>query len=97
MPLQIDVAQAVPKGRRMDFVVEKGTELGACAFLPFYCERSVSRDLGAEKLARWQRLARTAAQQCGRRDVPQVLAPLDFEALIDALRRISRPCSSPGS
>ena len=80
--LQIDVAQAVPKGQRMDFVVEKCTELGASAFIPFYCERSVSRDPGAEKLARWQRIARTAAQQSGRRDVPQVLAPLDFEALI---------------
>lgn len=82
VPLQIDVAQAVPKGQRMEFVVEKCTELGASAFIPFYCERSVSRDLGAEKLARWQRLARTAAQQSRRRDVPQVLAPLDFEALI---------------
>ncbi len=82
VPLQIDVAQAVPKGQRMEFVVEKCTELGAYAFVPFYCERSVSRDLGAEKLARWQRLARTAAQQSGRRDVPQVLAPLDFEALV---------------
>jgi 16S rRNA (uracil1498-N3)-methyltransferase len=81
-PLRIDVAQAVPKGQRMEFVVEKCTELGACAFLPFYCERSLSRDLGAEKLARWVRLARTAAQQSGRRDVPQVLPPLDFEPLI---------------
>jgi 16S rRNA (uracil1498-N3)-methyltransferase len=82
VPLQIDVAQAVPKGQRMEFVVEKCTELGASAFIPFYCERSVSRDLGAEKLARWQRLARTAAQQSGRRDVPRVLAPLDFGGLI---------------
>ena len=39
----VDVAQAVPKGRRMDFVIEKCTELGAAAFLPFYCERSVGR------------------------------------------------------
>lgn len=81
--LRVDVAQAVPKGRRMEFVVEKGTELGAGAFLPFYCERSVGRDVGSEKLARWQRLARGAAQQSGRRDVPQVLDPVEFADLLE--------------
>jgi len=81
--VRIDVAQAVPKGQRMEFVVEKGTELGAAAFLPFFCERSVARRLGDEKLARWRRLARTAAQQCGRRDVPEVLAPCGFEDLAE--------------
>jgi 16S rRNA (uracil1498-N3)-methyltransferase len=80
--LKVDVAQAIPKARRMEFVVEKCTELGACKFLPFYCERSVGRDVGAEKLERWRRLARTAAQQCGRYDVPEIRNPLDFDALI---------------
>ncbi len=79
----VEVAQAVPKGRRMDFVIEKCTELGAAAFLPFYCERSVGRAVGAEKLARWRRLARTAAQQCGRRDVPQIAAPVEFADLAE--------------
>ncbi len=79
----LDVAQAVPKGRRMEFVVEKGTELGANAFLPFYCERSVARAIGVEKLDRWRRLARSAAQQSGRRDVPQIRAPLSFDALLE--------------
>lgn len=86
-PLRVDVAQAVPKGQRMDIVVEKGTELGAGAFLPFYCERSVGRTVGAAKLARWRRLARTAAQQCARRDVPDVAEPLEFEALQSCFAR----------
>jgi 16S rRNA (uracil1498-N3)-methyltransferase len=80
--LRIDVAQAVPKGRRMELVVEKGSELGAAAFLPFHSERSVGRAAGGEKLARWRRLARTAAQQSGRRDVPTVDEPLDFSDLL---------------
>lgn len=84
--LQIDVAQAVPKGRRMDFVVEKGAELGVEAFLPFYSERSVGRDVGAEKLARWRRLARTAAAQCGRNGIPEVRDPLAFDALVERFR-----------
>ena len=46
--LRVEVAQAAPKGQRMDFVIEKGTELGASAFLPFYCERSITRTIGEE-------------------------------------------------
>lgn len=78
----VDVAQAVPKGQRMEYVVEKGTELGAASFLPFFCERSVARSLGAEKLARWRRLARTASQQCGRADVPEIFDAMAFDELI---------------
>jgi 16S rRNA (uracil1498-N3)-methyltransferase len=81
--IRIDVAQAVPKGRRMDFVVEKGTELGVETFLPFYCERSVGREVGAEKAARWQRIARSAAQQCGRKSIPAVLEPMPYETLVE--------------
>src|SRR5579871_5336152 len=81
--LRCDVAQAVPKGRRMDLVIEKGTELGANAFLPFYSERSVARSVGAEKLERWRRLARSAAQQSGRTDVPEIAPPRSFDALLE--------------
>ncbi|MGA7285509.1 MAG: RsmE family RNA methyltransferase [Candidatus Cybelea sp.] len=81
--LLCDVAQAVPKAQRMEFVVEKCTELGANAFLPFYCERSAARSVGAQKLARWERLARAAAQQSGRRDVPKICDPVRFDALLE--------------
>ncbi len=84
-PLVVDVAQAVPKAARMDFVVEKGTELGAAAFLPFYSERSVGRRVGPEKLARWRRIARSASQQSGRREVPAVHEPLEFDGLVERL------------
>jgi 16S rRNA (uracil1498-N3)-methyltransferase len=80
--LRIDVAQAVPKGHRMDFVIEKGSELGVETFLPFYSERSVGRGVGAEKAARWQRIARSAALQSGRKSVASVRDPTSFEALL---------------
>jgi 16S rRNA (uracil1498-N3)-methyltransferase len=80
--LRIDIAQGVPKGAKMDFVVEKATELGASAILPFYSQRGIVHDLGDAKLERWRRLAKTAAAQCDRRDVPQVCAPSTFEALL---------------
>jgi 16S rRNA (uracil1498-N3)-methyltransferase len=81
--LRIDIAQGIPKGAKMDFVIEKATELGAAAVLPFYSRRSVVQDLGDAKLERWRRLAKTASAQCDRRDVPEVHAPSTFEALLD--------------
>lgn len=81
--LRVDVAQALPKGQKMDFVVEKATELGATAILPFSSERSLAADVGAAKIERWRRLAKTASQQSGRRSVAHVDDPLTFERLLE--------------
>ena len=80
--LSIDLAQAVPKGSRMDFIIEKATELGVVTFQPFFSERTVGRNSGDAKVSRWERLARAAAAQCGRSDVPGVAAPVTFDQLI---------------
>ena len=80
----IDVAQGLPKGAKMDFVVEKLTELGVHAIVPFESERTVVRDPGPAKLERWRRLARSASQQSGRRDVPEVRDVLTFQQLCGA-------------
>ena len=84
--LRIDVAQGVPRGQKMDFIVEKATELGANAILPFVSERSVAHDIGAAKIDRWRRLAKTAAQQCGRRTIPAVEPVLAFVSLLERFR-----------
>lgn len=80
--LAVDLAQALPKGSKMDFVVEKATELGARTILPFRSERTLAGDAGDAKLERWRRLAKTAAQQCGRLRVPEVDATRSFDALL---------------
>jgi 16S rRNA (uracil1498-N3)-methyltransferase len=80
---RIDLAQALPKGQKMDFVVEKATELGAEAILPFSCERTVIRFAGLGKLERWRRLATAASQQSGRRTITRVEEPLRFDALLE--------------
>lgn len=80
--LRIDVAQALPKGSKMDVVVEKATELGASAILTFCSERTIARGVGDSKLERWRRIARGAAEQSGRTEIPAVPAPLEFEALL---------------
>lgn len=77
----VSVAQAVPKGQKMDFVVEKLTELGVASIFPIYTERTIVNELGSNKLERWRRLAKTAAQQCGRAEVPRIYEPLTFREL----------------
>jgi 16S rRNA (uracil1498-N3)-methyltransferase len=79
---RIAIAQAIPKGSKMDFVVEKATELGVAELIPLRSERVAGDHTGAQKVDRWQRLARAAAQQSGRSVVPTVTAPTDWDALL---------------
>lgn len=78
----IAIAQGIPKGQKMDFVVEKLTELGAAEIFPLRSERTVAGDVSANKIDRWRRLAKTAAQQCGRSDVPLIAEPIALDELI---------------
>ena len=66
----------------MDFIVEKTTELGVTRIVPFASRRAVALAPGDAKVDRWRRLAKTAAMQCGRPDVPVIDAPVPFETLI---------------
>lgn len=81
--VHVTVAQGVPKGQKMDFVVEKLTELGAARIIPLQSERTVVTDVSANKIERWRRLAKTAAQQCGRDDIPRIEDPQHFTELIE--------------
>ncbi len=88
--LRIVLAQGIPKGQKMDFVVEKITEIGVAGIVPFFSARSIGERVGAAKVERWRRLARSAAQQSGRRSVPGVEDPLAWEALLDRLAGFDR-------
>jgi len=76
--LRLALAQGIPKGAKMDFVVEKATELGVAQVLPFTSERTQGGDASGERMQRWRRLAKSAAQQCGRADVPALDEPASF-------------------
>jgi 16S rRNA (uracil1498-N3)-methyltransferase len=78
----IAVAQGIPKGQKMDFVVEKLTELGAASIIPLKSERTIVSDVGGNKLERWRRLAKAAAQQCGRAEIPQIAQPQTLADLL---------------
>lgn len=73
--IDLTLMQAVPKGRRMDILVEKCTELGVRTFAPVLTERGIVRPEGAgreRRTARWRRIAESAAKQCGVSVVPEV-------------------------
>lgn len=82
---EITLAQIVPKGQKLDYVVEKATELGVSALIPVHSSRSVG-EATANKLTRWRNLARSAAQQSGRTRVPNVEGPIDFAGLVARIR-----------
>lgn len=82
-PVQITVYQGLAKGEKLEQVIQHGTELGVCAFVPVACARSVVRldaRKAAERVARWQRIAREAAQQSRRGAVPPVADVMDWAA-----------------
>ncbi len=77
---RITLFQAVLKGERFQWVLQKGTELGITTFVPMFCARSVVRDPEAvrNKLTRWQTIIREAAEQSRRGRLPRLEPPLTF-------------------
>ena len=77
--VRVTLYMGLPKGDKMDFIVQKAVELGAVEIVPFLAERSVSRPDAKtlrKKCERWRKIAREAAMQCGRGCVPVVGEPL---------------------
>ncbi len=76
---RITLAQAVPKGKNMDLIVQKATELGAAEVAPLVSERTVTRledeEDAAAKQAKWQMVVIEAAKQCGQNWLPKVALP----------------------
>lgn len=80
---QVDLALAILKGERMDWVVQKSTELDVRSITPLLSERTIARaqaTRSTKQVERWQRIALEAAQQAERWDIPQVQSPQTFEA-----------------
>ena len=79
--LAVHLVIGVPAADRMDWLVEKATELGAASIQPVFTERSVLRlsaDRAEKKLRHWQAIAASACEQCGRNTVPKLHDPCDL-------------------
>ena len=83
--LKITLALGLTKGEKTDFVVEKATELGVQALVPFISSYTVPK-LNDQKIKarteRWQRIALSATKQCGRTLVPKIVTLCEFRELV---------------
>ena len=85
-PFEIILAQGIAKGEKMDFIIQKTTELGVSRVIPFVTSRTVPRadkEQAAKKAQRWQRIALEAAKQCGRNAVPQIEQLITFAEVLN--------------
>ncbi|WP_059171184.1 16S rRNA (uracil(1498)-N(3))-methyltransferase [Bacillus sp. FJAT-27445] len=85
LPVRVTIASGLPKGDKLEWVIQKGTEMGAHRFIPFAAVRSVVKldeKKSGKKVDRWQKIAKEAAEQSHRSVVPQVSSPVDFRSLL---------------
>lgn len=76
--------QGLPKGDKMDLIIQKNVELGITKIVPVMMERTIVKLEGkdiAKKVERWNRIAMEAAKQCGRLIIPEVANPVQFREL----------------
>lgn len=85
LPCAITLLQALPKGRLMDSIVEKATELGAARIVPLLTEHTISRpddDHAAAKVEKWRTTALEAVKQCGNPWLPRIDPPVTFREFL---------------
>ncbi|WP_404346961.1 16S rRNA (uracil(1498)-N(3))-methyltransferase [Sutcliffiella horikoshii] len=86
IPVRVTIANGLPKGDKLELVIQKGTELGAESFIPFNAARSIVKwdeKKGKKKVERWNKIAKEAAEQSHRSMVPVVEEPATLAKLIE--------------
>lgn len=84
--VKITLYQGLPKGDKMDYIVQKCVELGVCKIVPVVMKRTVVKVKdGSAKNARWQRIAEEAAKQSERGIIPAVGDTISYSEMLDSL------------
>jgi 16S rRNA (uracil1498-N3)-methyltransferase len=82
----ITLGQGLPKSDKMDWIVQKATELGVATIVPLVTERTIAKIKDEEKrVSRWQKISREAAMQSNRLDIPQVGHLVSFPEFLRTL------------
>ncbi|MEO6968896.1 MAG: 16S rRNA (uracil(1498)-N(3))-methyltransferase [Rhodanobacteraceae bacterium] len=87
-PLRITLAQALARGEKMDWIVQKAAELGVASIVPLITERSEVRLDAArahKRVAHWRAVIAAACEQCGRARLPEIIAPQSMETWLASL------------
>lgn len=84
-PYRAELYQALPKGDKLDSIIQKAVECGVCSITTFNSERCIAKEKGDEekKLSRRQRIALEAAKQSGRGIIPDVKPTVSFKEAIE--------------
>lgn len=83
--IMVTLAQGLPKGEKIEWILQKGTELGAARFLPFSSERTVVKldgNKASKKQTRWSKIVKEAAEQAHRGNIPELVQPISWKALL---------------
>ena len=97
-PFKVILGQVMSKGDRMDYAIQKATELGVTTIQLLTsdrCEMRLKYDRDQKKLDHWQSVAIAACEQCGMNIVPKALAPISIEEWIQTDLPISRFVMAP--
>jgi 16S rRNA (uracil1498-N3)-methyltransferase len=88
-PLRITLAQGIARGEKMDWILQKATELGAARIVPIVTDRTevkLDAERAERRVAHWEAVVASACEQCGRRRLPEVGEPVklaDWAASLD--------------
>ncbi|MDD6564429.1 MAG: 16S rRNA (uracil(1498)-N(3))-methyltransferase [Clostridiales bacterium] len=88
--IEITLYQGLPKAAKMDYIIQKNTELGISRIVPAKLSRCVVKLEGKsaeeKKCERWQKIANEAAKQSGRGVVPKIAEPMDIDEIIESVK-----------
>jgi 16S rRNA (uracil1498-N3)-methyltransferase len=85
--LEVTLAQSLLKGEKMDYLIQKATELGVKEIIPFFSSRSVlllEKSRRLKRHQRWKKIAIEASKQCGRGVVPKIESLQDYSGMLRA-------------
>lgn len=94
-PLELTLAQALPSGDKMDWVVQKAVELGVARIQPLSATRSVvklSGERAARRVEHWRQVAIAACEQCGRNRLPEIGPILDLRQWLGQREHDNETC-----
>lgn len=101
-PLRLHLGQGLSRGERMDWAIQKATELGATEITPVVsarCEVRLKDERADKRLAHWRQVAISACEQCGRSRVPVIHPPLELADWLDRvdadLKLVLHPLAVP--
>jgi 16S rRNA (uracil1498-N3)-methyltransferase len=101
-PLSIHLGQGLSRGERMDWAIQKATELGAGQISPIIsarCEVRLNDERADKRMAHWRQIAISACEQCGRSVLPQINPPITLEQWLEQveadLKLVLHPVAEP--